>query len=303
MNLDEQIKIAESLRQPTEDSLPGQSELKPVHPPEVNKMEYDILTGAGETKVWVFKPVKPTKQPLPVFVNLHGGGFILGSAEMDNHWCPVIADRAECIVVNVEYQLAPENPFPAALHECYDVVKWLYEHPDELQIDPKAIAVGGHSAGGNLATAVCLLNIQKGNKLPIAYQVLDYPPLDLATDPAQKPAFEEAIPVEMARLFNSFYLQGQDPHNPLVSPIFADREVLAQMPPALVITAEKDSLAEEAERYADKLKEAGVEVTYTQFKGVPHAFTHAGDFEIAEQAWHLMGDSLKETFNSKIKKS
>lgn len=161
MNLQEQIKIAASLRQPAEGSLPSQSELKPVHPPEVNKMEYDIPTSAGETKVWVFKPVNTSKQPLPVFVNLHGGGFILGSAEMDNHWCPVIADRAQCIVVNVEYQLAPEHPFPAALHECYDVLKWLYEHPDELQIDPKSIAIGGHSAGGNLATAACLLNIQK----------------------------------------------------------------------------------------------------------------------------------------------
>ncbi|MCC9089858.1 alpha/beta hydrolase [Bacillus pumilus] len=296
MNLEEQIKIAASLRQPTEGSLPSQSELKPVHPPEVNKMEYDIPTCAGETKVWVFKPVNTAKQPLSVFVNLHGGGFILGSAEMDNHWCPVIADRAQCIVVNVEYQLAPENPFPAALHECYDVVKWLYEHPDELQIDPNTLAIGGHSAGGNLATAVCLLNIQKGNKLPIVYQVLDYPPLDLATDPEQKPAFEEAIPAEMAKLFNTFYVQEEDARNPLISPVFADRSSLAQMPPALVITAEKDSLAEEAKQYADKLKEAGVDVTYQQFKGVPHAFTHAGGLEIAEQAWHLMSDQLKKAF-------
>ncbi|MED1748519.1 alpha/beta hydrolase [Bacillus zhangzhouensis] len=299
MNLEEQIKIAASLRQPTEGSLPSQSELKPVHPPEVNKMEYDIPTCAGETKVWVFKPVNAAKQPLPVFVNLHGGGFILGSAEMDNHWCPVIADRAQCIVVNVEYQLAPENPFPAALHECYDVVKWLYEHPDELQIDPNTLAIGGHSAGGNLATAVCLLNIQKGNKLPIVYQVLDYPPLDLATDPEQKPAFEEAIPAEMAKLFNTFYVQEEDARNPLISPVFADRSSLAQMPPALVITAEKDSLAEEAKQYADKLKEAGVDVTYQQFKGVPHAFTHAGDLEIAEQAWHLMSDQLKKAFEKR----
>ncbi|PRO39715.1 alpha/beta hydrolase [Bacillus sp. LLTC93] len=296
MNLEEQIKIAASLRQPTEGSLPGQSELKPAHPPEVNKMEYDIPTCAGETKVWVFKPVNTSKQPLPVFVNLHGGGFILGSAEMDNHWCPVIADRAQCIVVNVEYQLAPENPFPAALHECYDVVKWLYEHPEELQIDPNTLAIGGHSAGGNLATAVCLLNIQKGNKLPIVYQVLDYPPLDLATDPERKPAFEEAIPAEMAKLFNAFYVQEEDARNPLISPVFADRSSLAQMPPALVITAEKDSLAEEAKQYADMLQEAGVEVTYQQFKGVPHAFTHAGDLDIAEQAWHLMSDQLKKAF-------
>ncbi|MFA3776229.1 alpha/beta hydrolase [Bacillus safensis] len=296
MNLEEQIKIAASLRQPSEGSLASQSELKPVNPPDVNKMEYDIPTSAGETKVWVFKPVNTSKQPLPVFVNLHGGGFIMGSAEMDNPWCPVIADRAQCIVVNVEYQLAPEHPFPAALHECYDVLKWLYEHPDELQIDRNALAVGGHSAGGNLATAACLLNIQKGNTLPIVYQVLDYPPLDLATDPAEKPAFDEAIPVELARLFNSFYLQGQDPRNPLVSPVLADRTSLAQMPPALVITAEKDSLAEEAEQFAAKLKEAGIDVTYKQFKGVPHGFTHAGDLAIAEEAWHLMGDKLKKAF-------
>ncbi|PCK22943.1 esterase [Bacillus pumilus] len=296
MNLEEQMKIAASLRQPSEGSLPSQSELKPVHPPEVNKMEYDIPTRAGKTKVWVFRPVKTPKQPLPVFVNLHGGGFILGSAEMDNHWCPVIADRAQCVVVNVEYQLAPENPFPAALHECYDVLKWLYQHPDELQIDPNKLAIGGHSAGGNLATAVCLLNIQKGNKLPIVYQVLDYPPLDLVTDPERKPAFEEAIPADMAKLFNAFYVQEEDARHPLISPVFTDRSSLAHMPPALVITAEKDSLAEEAKQYADKLKEAGVDVTYQQFKGVPHAFTHAGDLDIAEQAWHLMGDQLKKAF-------
>ncbi|MFB8733369.1 alpha/beta hydrolase fold domain-containing protein [Bacillus sp. SL00103] len=144
--------------------------------------------------------------------------------------------RAQCIVVNVSINL-PQASFPAALHECYDVLKWLYEHPDELQIDPKAIAIGGHSAG-NLAT-ICLSLKYSKNPLPIVYQVLDYPPLDLATDQHKKPAFEEAIPVEMARLFNAFYLQGQDPHNPLISPIFADRSSLAQLPPALVITAEK----------------------------------------------------------------
>ncbi|MGE6632130.1 alpha/beta hydrolase [Bacillus sp. NPDC077027] len=298
MNLEEQIKIANSFRHQSERTITTGAELRPVNPPQVNKMEYFIPTSAGETRVLVFKPIGKSAQALPVFVNLHGGGFILGSAEMDNHWCPVIADRAECIVVNVDYQLAPENPFPVALYECYDVLKWLYENPNEFQVDPERLAIGGHSAGGNLATAVCLLNIQKGNQLPISYQVLDYPPLDLATDPEQKPTFEEAIPPDLARLFNALYLQNEDPYNPLASPIFADLSSLASMPPALVITAEKDSLADEAERYAVKLKEAGVDVTYKQYLGVPHGFTHSGDLEIAEQAWHLMSDKLKEAFYS-----
>ncbi|MFJ5965572.1 alpha/beta hydrolase [Bacillus sp. NPDC093026] len=298
MNIEEQIKIAVSLRQQTERSLTSHSELKPSNPPEVNKMEYFIPTSAGETRVWVFKPIEKLTQVLPVFVNMHGGGFILGSADMDNHWCPVISDRAQCMVVNVDYQLAPENPFPAALYECYDVMKWLYENHDELCIDPEKLAVGGHSAGGNLATSVCLLNIQKGNKLPIVYQVLDYPPLDLATDPNLKPAFKEAIPPDMANLFNALYLQEEDAQNPLASPVFADVSSLANMPPALVITAEKDSLAAEAKHYAEKLKEAGIDVTYCQYRGVPHGFTHAGDLEIAEQAWHFMSDKLKEAFNS-----
>ena len=120
---------------------------------------------------------------------MHGGGFIFGIAEMDDSWCRVIADRAGCAVVNVDYSLAPEHKFPSAVHQCYEVVKWLHEHPEQFSINPEKIAVGGHSAGGNLAAAVCLLNQQRRNQLPIVYQIIDYAPLDLHTDPSSKTEF------------------------------------------------------------------------------------------------------------------
>lgn len=177
------------------------------------------------------------------------------------------------------------------------VINSLYQHPEQLSINPEKIAVGGHSAGGNLAAAVCLLNRQRGDELPIVFQIIDYAPLDLDTDPALKPTIEEAIPAEMSRKFNYLFLgTTEEAGNPLASPIFA--ESLHGLPEALVITAERDSLAAEGENYAERLKQAGVKVLYKQYKGVPHGFTHFGDLAVAEEAWHLMSDKLREAFSA-----
>lgn len=292
MDQQQQIEMAQKLREPVVGTGSG---LRPSSLPSVQRQEIIIPSSIGGTRVLVYIPDHSLSAPLPVYVNMHGGGFIFGIAEMDDSWCRVIADRAGCAVVNVDYSLAPEHKFPSAVHQCYEVVKWLHEHPEQFSINPEKIAVGGHSAGGNLAAAVCLLNQQRGNELPIVYQIIDYAPLDLHTDPALKPNFEEAIPPEIARQFNSLYLQTmEDARNPLASPIFA--ESLHGLPDALVITAELDSLAAEGEKYADRLEQAGVTVMYKQYKGVPHGFTHFGDLIVAEEAWHLMSDKLREAF-------
>ncbi|MDN4594742.1 alpha/beta hydrolase [Polycladomyces subterraneus] len=159
----------------------------------------------------------------------------MAGAEMDDVWCRVIADRADCVVVNVDYRLAPEHKFPtAALEEGYGVIKWMYDQPEQLGINRERVAVGGHSAGGNLAAAICLLTRER-NEFPIALQILDYPPLDLATDHNEKTTHPQAIPPWLAAIFNDCYLTSpEQARNPLASPIYA--ESLAGLPSALIIT-------------------------------------------------------------------
>ena len=270
------------------------SSLKPVKTPEVEREERLVETRLGNTRVITYRPKGMKEDKLPAYVTMHGGGFVMGSAELDDTWCPVIAERAGCVVVNIDYHLAPEYKFPTALYECYDIVKWLYENPSVLPIDKDRIAVGGNSAGGNLAAALCILNKER-EQIPIVKQVLNYPPLDLATDPELKFKHKKAIPPRLAKLFNESYLKTmKDAENPLVSPIYA--EDLEDLPPALIITAEFDSLADEANYYASQLLEAGVRVKTKKYLGAHHAFTHTGNIEQAEDAWHLIGNELKEVF-------
>ncbi len=268
--------------------------LKPLITYKVERYERFIPTSVGDSRALIYYPLLSKSEPLPVFVNFHGGGFVFGSAMMDDPWCPVIANQAGCVVVNVDYRLAPEHKFPIALYECYDVVQWLYQNPDIFHIDPQRIAVGGHSAGGNLAAAICLL-AKKRQQFPIVFQVLDYPPLDLVTDPELKPKFETGISPRISKIFNECYLHSpEEASNPLVSPILAEN--LQHLPAALIITAEYDSLADEAEVYADHLKKAGVEVIYQKFQGVSHGFTHSGTQEAAEKAWNLISEGLIKAF-------
>jgi acetyl esterase len=268
--------------------------LKPRQVPTVGFEEREIPTAVGPSRVLVYRPLQTSSEPLPVYVNLHGGGFIMGQAEMDDPWCRIIATKANCVVVNVDYRLAPEYKFPIPLEETYGVVKWLYNNPQILGISPAHIAVGGHSAGGNIAAAICLLARER-KEFPLLTQILDYPPLDLATDPAQKTKPPTAIPPLMAKFFNQCYLRlGEDAHNPLISPVFAD--TFTDLPPALIIVAENDSLAQEEELYAQHLQNAGVTVMLKKYKGASHAFTHNGPLEMAEDAWDVMITHLRQAF-------
>lgn len=141
-----------------------------------------------------------------------------------------------------------------------------------------------------------MLNRDRGDQLPIRLQIIDYAVLDLASDPAEKPDFPEAIPAEVARTFNAMYLnQPEDARNPLASPILA--ETFSGLPEALIITAGRDSLAQEARTYAAKLEASGVKVTHKEYEGARHGFTHQGDIQIAEDAWYLMSDKLKDAFS------
>lgn len=295
MNQQQQIEMARQIREQSFAQVDG-SVLAPPRTPEAQREEIRIPTSLVEARANVYRPLN-VEGALPVFINLHGGGFIMGQPEMDDPWCAFIAERTGCVVVNVDYVLAPEYKFPAPVHQCYEIATWIHEHAKELNIDPERMAIGGHSAGGNLSAAVCILNRERGDALPIRYQILDYPPLDLATDPGDKPDFAEAIPADMARTFNAMYIDNaEDARDRLASPVWASDEALQGLPPALVITAGKDSLAAEAAKYAQRLEAAGVPVVYRDYPGEAHGFTHNGTAENSLEAWELMADHLKDVF-------
>jgi acetyl esterase len=264
---------------------------------KTERSEIAIPTSFGDTRVLTHRPMG-AKDALPVYINLHGGGFVVGSADGDDMWCGLISMRADCAVYNVDYRLAPEHKFPTAIEEIYDIAKYLYTNASELGLNPNKIAIGGHSAGGNLATAVCLHNIDRGGTIPFVYQILDYPVLDLFSDPSGKPRHgDDTVEVDIAhRMFKACYLNSPDEkENPLVSPLLA--KSLDKMPPALVITAELDMLAEEGAAYAKMLEDAGVSVFHKEYKGLPHSFNFEGDnFDAALDSWNLMADRLRMAF-------
>lgn len=237
-----------------------------------------VPTDAGPVTVHVYRP--PADAPgtggaPPVYVNLHGGGFVARHPEFDGHICRVLAAETGCVVVNVDYDVAPQRPFPVAAQQAYAVACWAATTgAREHGWDGARLAVGGQSAGGNLSASACLRARDEGG-FGAALQVLVYPPLDLAQDPGDKHArtAKPLISPGLARLFNHSYVV--DPArraDPLVSPLHASD--LAGLPPALVVTADLDLLRDEGDRYAERLAAAGVPVRHHVAPGVDHAFTH-----------------------------
>jgi acetyl esterase len=195
-------------------------------------------------------------------------------------------------ILSIDYSLAPEAMFPVALNECYAVIKYAKQHAIELDIDPEHMGVGGHSAGGNFSAAICLLDAER-RELGLKCLILDYPPLDIWTDPYLKPRPKKALPPGLSRMFDVAYAGNREAaKNPLISPLYATLDQLKAFPPTLVITASEDSLAIEAEAFKDKLIEAGVPVTFKRFEGARHAFTHLGE-PGAVEAWQMMIDHLR----------
>jgi len=256
--------------------------------------EHILDTEAGRVRTLCYGLEREEK--LPLFVNIHGGGFILGHPEMDDPYMPRVSVEGGVKIISVDWSHSPEHPFPVALNECYAVVKYAQTHPDEFGIDASRVAVGGHSAGGNYTAAICLLNAER-RELAIRCAILDYPPLDIYTEPEDKPPGKGLtarifLSPKMAGIFNACYcLEREDRKNPLVSPVYASAEKLAVFPPTLVITAGKDSLCDEGERFAKLLEQAGADVTYRCFEKSPHGFTLSNRPD-AREGWGLMIEFL-----------
>jgi len=210
---------------------------------------------------------------LPLLVYLHGGGWVVGSVTISDPFCRALANASGCAVVSVEYRLAPEDRYPAAADDAYAATRWSAEHAADLGIDPSRLAVGGSSAGGNLAAVVALMARERGAP-PIAFQLLHVPVIDHDFDTPSYHANATGFGLTRSgmRWFWDHY--APDPQmrdEPYASPIRATD--LAGLPPAHVVTAECDVLRDEGKAYATRLLAAGVPTTYVEYPQMVHGFT------------------------------
>ncbi|WP_433162296.1 alpha/beta hydrolase [Kribbella sp. CA-247076] len=234
---------------------------------EVHHVE-DLVTGDG-LPLRLYRP--DLDGPLPTLIYFFGGGWTLGSIETADGISRKLANAVPCQVITVGYRLAPENPFPAAVHDCHHATRWIAEHADEVQADPDRLVVGGDSAGGNLAAAVTLLARDNGPAL--AGQLLVYPNTLYGSDTISMRAGDDPYlfnKTSVGWYWDHYLTDPADGQNPLASPLLAESH--ANLPPALVITAEYDPLRDEGEYYAEKLHAAGVPTTLSRYDGMVHGF-------------------------------
>lgn len=224
----------------------------------------------------------------PAVVYLHGGGFVLGTLDGADELCRAIAAGSGWTVISLEYRLAPENPYPAALHDCIDAFAWLIRNAPELDIDPGRIAIAGDSAGGNLAAALCLHRRDAGLPLPRT-QILAYPAVD---DTFAAPSWTEFADAPLLTAADARWCWEQyvGPNHPggdqLAAPLRAAS--LRDLPSALIVTAEVDPLRDDAEAYAARLWRDEVPVTLTRYPGVFHGFL--SEVALFPQAKHAIDE-------------
>lgn len=235
-----------------------------------SREEMILPTSVGGTKVIKFEYGEKSWNR-PIILNFHGGGFIGGRNNRDELYCRRMAVSFQALVIDVDYKLAPEFPYPIAVNESWEVMKWIWENRSSLVYDLEKIVLTGHSAGGNLVAGICMrAGLEKDFHLCCA--VVDYSPLDLVTDPGNKKRTSCDMPAEMARDYNNKYILPQRAMEPYASPLYAPDELLAEFPDTLIISAGEDSLCDEDEKFALRLIQAGVCVTAKRFTQSMHGF-------------------------------
>ena len=233
----------------------------------------------------------------PVLVYFHGGGWVRGDLDTHDGLCRLLAEAADCVVVSVDYRRAPEHPFPAPVRDAYAATAWAAEHAGVVGGDPDRIAVGGDSAGGNLAAAVTLLARERAGPA-IDHQVLLYPVTDYDLDTDSYRANAEGYLLSRAsmRWYWDRYLDDElDGANPYASPLRAPD--CSGLPSATVVTAGYDPLRDEGAAYADRLREAGVEVTHADYPGMVHVFASFPDLGRARDARETIAADLSSAFD------
>lgn len=236
----------------------------------------DVLQARhGDLPVRIYTPVAWSREPRPVVVNFHGGGFALGSARQCDWICSIVASDVDAVVVSVDYRLAPAHKFPAAVEDCYDALLWTAAHAAELGADPARLGVMGDSAGGNLAAVVAIM--ARDDLGPaIAHQALVYPVTDMTEAGREDPSYiDNVLGIVLSNgdidVFRDHYVsETDDPWDYRLSPVRAAD--LTRLPPAIVVVAGLDPLHDSGVRYAQALADAGNAVRVEDFHQMPHGF-------------------------------
>ena len=261
-------------------------------PKEIAGREILIPIPGGELRALMYA----AQSPAPLFIDLHGGAFIFGSPEEDDHFCASLCRELGMTVVSLDYPLSPEARHPAALEQIYAAIQSLRSDAQRWGIDPQRVLIGGHSAGACLAAALCMLAKQRGD-LPLLCQVLDHPALDMGCTLPQQARYrdEKELKQELLDFGARCYAEPEQyAADPLCTPCIAKVEGLEGLPPAVVLTCERDSLRTEGEVYADMLARAGVKLRFMRFPGAIHGFT-VFPGPLRAQGQKFLFDSIAET--------
>lgn len=265
-------------------------------PPEpvarVEDRRIPVESSAGELAIRVYTPTGSS--PLPILVYFHGGGWVLGNLDTHDPVCRGLANAGGCIVVSVDYRLAPEHKFPEPAEDAYGATRWVAENAATFGGDGARLAVGGDSAGGNLAAAATLMARDRGGPR-LAFQLLNYPVTNYDFETASYREKAEGYMLtraDMMWFWDHYLANDADARNPHASPLQAPD--LSGLPPAMVITAEYDPLLDEGEAYAARLSEAGIPVEAVCYPGMIHGFMgNAGALDRGKQAIQDAGRALR----------
>lgn len=255
----------------------------------------DLTFNSGEAIIplRIYRPLSAGTRKLPVLIFFHGGGFILGSIKTHDSVPRRIAQQCGISVISVEYRLAPEHKAPAALLDAVSSLNWIRDHSSELNVDPDHLAVGGDSAGGNLAAVLAI--VAKQNSIPVCCQVLIYPVTDVRPSSMEYPSRNGESPGltkdELQYMIDQYLVNDEQAYDWRISPIVASLKGVA---PALVITALNDVLYDDGELYANKLVADGVPVLRRNFPGMIHGFIKMNFIEAASAAFRTIQFFLDE---------
>lgn len=246
---------------------------------EVGHVEDRNIPGPhGDIPIRIYKPLGYEEiESLPILVFYHGGGWVIGNLDTHDDACRSLTNGANCLVVSVDYRLAPEYKFPVAVEDAFAALEWVVEHAEELGGNSKKIAVGGDSAGGNLAAVATIIAKEK-QEPNIVFQLLIYPSTGVGPTKSYEDNGEGYfLTKELMAWFREHYLNSpEDAKHPHVSPYLYEDP--SGLPPALVMTAEYDPLRDDGKAYANKLKAAGVDVIYSEYVGMIHGFVTMANF-------------------------